>query len=161
MTGDAISLRAAEAADHDFLFTVYASSRAAEMALAPWSAEQKDAFLRMQFAAQNRHYAAEYPQATHDIICHGQVPVGRIYLARREEDFHILDITILPQFQKTGIGSCVLRRLLEEAGRSAKPVSIYVESFNPSLKLFRKLGFEAVSENGIHLLLLRKTTLNP
>jgi len=161
MSGENISLRPAEAADHDFLFAVYASSRAAEMALAPWSAEQKDAFLRMQFAAQSQHYAAEYPQATHHIICDGQVPVGRIYLARREENFHILDITILPQFQRTGIGSCVLTRLLEEAGRSAKPVTIYVESFNPSLKLFRKLGFEAVSESGVHLLLLWKATPNP
>jgi len=158
MNGEAITLRAAEAADQEFLFSVYASSRGAEMALTPWSAEQKDAFLRMQFAAQSRHYAAEYPQATHHIICRGEVRVGRIYLVRRKEDFHILDITVLPQFQRTGIDSCVLSRLLDEAGRSAKPVSIYVESFNPSLGLFRKLGFELVSQNGFHQLLRWKMT---
>lgn len=158
MSDATISLRPVEASDHDFLFTVYASSRAAEMALAPWSAEQKDAFLRMQFAAQNQHYAAEHPQATHYIICDGQVPAGRIYLARREEGLHILDITLLPHFQRTGIGSRVLGQLLEEAGGGAKPVTIHVESFNPSLALFRKLGFEFVSQNGFHQLLRWQAT---
>jgi ribosomal protein S18 acetylase RimI-like enzyme len=102
---------------------------------------------------QKRHYAAEYPEATHDLISHGEAAVGRLYLSRKTERLHILDITVLPQHRGVGIGSFVLQQLIAEAGPSGKAVTIYVESFNPSLKLFRKLGFEPVAETGFHLLL--------
>lgn len=142
-----ITLHPVTEADQDFLLSAYASTRAGEMAMVPWSREQKDAFIRMQFAAQTQHYAAEHPGASHEIICRDSVPVGRLYLDRRADEFHILDVTILPQFRNAGIGTLLLGRILDEAGGSRKPVSIYVESFNPSLGLFRKLGFRTVSED--------------
>lgn len=150
-----VSLRPVQPADEDFLLSVYASTRAQEMELVPWSAEQKDAFVRMQFAAQQRHYASEYPAASHDIICFRDVPVGRLYLSRSADGIHILDITVLAEHRKAGIGSCVLRRLLKEAeaGADAKPVTIYVENFNPSLNLFRQLKFQPLAERGFQILL--------
>jgi len=143
----------AQPADEEFLLSVYASTRAQEMAQVPWSAEQKDAFVRMQFTAQLRHYAAEFPAASHEVISWKQVPVGRIYFSRNADEIHILDITVLPQHRKAGIASLVVRRLLEEASTAAKPVSIYVESFNPSMSFFRQLGFQPVAERGFHVLL--------
>lgn len=148
-----ISLRPATGADDDFLLSVYASTRADELALVPWTVEQKDAFVRMQFEAQARHYAAEHPQANHDILCADGSPVGRIYLDRSGEEFHILDITVLPQHRNVGTGSFILRQVMDEARRTGKPVTIYVESYNPSLRLFTRLGFQKVEEKGFHLLL--------
>lgn len=148
-----VSLRPVQPADEDFLLSLYASTRAQEMAQVPWSAQQKEAFVRMQFAAQQQHYAAEYPSASHDVICFRQTPVGRVYLSRNTGEIHILDITLLPQHRQAGIGSLVLRRLLEEARAAAKPVTVYVENFNPSLNLFRQLGFEPAAERGFHVLL--------
>lgn len=139
--------------DQDFLLSAYASTRAAEMAMVPWTPEQKDAFIKMQFAAQTQHYAAEYPHATHEIICRDAVPVGRLYVERRDHELHVLDVTILPQFRNGGIGTFLLRHILGEAGGSGKAVTIYVESFNPSLSVFRKLGFQTVAEDGFQLLL--------
>lgn len=151
--GDQIQLRPVGAADEEFLLAVYASARAEEMARVPWTPEQKDVFLRMQFAAQTRHYAAEHPQATHEIILVSETPVGRLYMERGAEKFHILDVTILPQFRNSGAGTALLRRILDEAGQSRKPVTIYVESFNPSLRLFGQLGFQRVAEDGFQWLL--------
>jgi ribosomal protein S18 acetylase RimI-like enzyme len=148
-----ITLRPVEAADEEFLVAIYRSTRQAELAQVPWSSEQKDAFVRSQFAAQNQHYAQEYPAAGHDVICLGDVAVGRVYLARNVDALHVLDITILPEHRNRGIGSTVLRRIMEEGRASRKPVTIYVESFNPSLQLFRRLGFDQVSESGFHCLL--------
>ena len=156
MTGeDNITLRLVGNEDDAFLLSLYASTRAQEMAMVPWTAEQKEVFVRTQFEAQMRHYAAEHPRADHEIICREKIAVGRLYAARNAGALHILDITILPEYRSQGIGSAVLRRLFAEAvaGQPAKPVTIYVESFNPSLALFRKLGFEAVSESGFHQLL--------
>ena len=148
-----ITLRPVTPGDDDFIFNCYASTRAQEMAQVPWSPEQKEAFVRMQYTAQKQHYAAEAPQASHDIICVDATPVGRIFLDRREDALHILDITVLPQHRKHGTGSLLLRRLLDEAGKLGKPVTIYVESFNPSLRFFERLGFRKDHEKGFHLLM--------
>jgi ribosomal protein S18 acetylase RimI-like enzyme len=148
-----VRLRPVTEADDAFLGSVYASTRAEEMARAPWTPEQKDAFVRMQYAAQKRHYAAMYPQASHDIIYIDKTAVGRIYLNRNAEQLHILDVTVLPEHRGQGAGSVLMRRLLEEAGASGKAVTIYVETFSPALRFFERLGFQRDHEEGYQYLM--------
>lgn len=147
-----LTLRPVQPADEQFLLRVYACTRDAEMAMVPWSLEQKAAFVRMQFEAQNRHYRIQYPQAEYAIIVDGGRDVGRWWVARKPDGIHILDITLLPEFRGAGLGKRLLRRLQEEAVRAALPLSIYVESFNPSLRLFERLGFRKAKEEGVHWL---------
>ncbi len=147
-----IRLRTAMPADENFILSVYASTRADELQQVPWTAEQKEAFVKMQFASQKQHYAASHPQASHDLICVDETEVGRIYLDR-VENLHILDVTILPQYRNQGIGGVLLRRLLDEAGQSGKIVTIYVETFNPSVRFFERLGFQKDQEIGFQFLL--------
>lgn len=148
-----VSLRSVTEADGDVLLELYASVRAQELAMVPWTPEQKKAFIEMQFKAQQSHYKAEYPRAEHSMICVDGAPVGRVYLDRSVEKFQILDITVLPQQRNAGVGSHVLRQIMEEATGSGKPVSIYVETFNPSLRLFERLGFARAQEMGVHFLM--------
>ena len=100
-----VTLRPVQQEDEALLLELYASTRAEELSRVPWSAEQKDAFVRMQFLAQKQHYAAEYPQASHDVVCLNGASVGRLYLDRGAEKFHILDVTILPRFRGSGVGT--------------------------------------------------------
>ncbi|HZS29128.1 MAG TPA: GNAT family N-acetyltransferase [Candidatus Angelobacter sp.] len=153
-----VRLRPVGAADDTFILSVYASTRADELQQVPWTAEQKEAFVKMQFASQKQHYEASYPQASHDLICMDETDVGRIYLDRGAENFHILDVTVLPQYRNQGIGGVLLRRLLDEAGQSGKTVTIYVETFNPSVRFFERLGFQKDQEIGFQLLLKREPT---
>ena len=148
-----VTLRPVRPEDADFLLEVYASTRSAEMALVPWDAAQKEAFVRMQCTAQQQHYASRYPQANHDIILVDGRPVGRLYVARNEDKVHILDITILPQYRNAGIGTSILRSLMDEAAQAGKPLSIYVETFNPSLRLFERLGFTRIEQTDFNFLL--------
>jgi ribosomal protein S18 acetylase RimI-like enzyme len=69
---------------------------------------------------------------------------------------HILDVTVLPQHRNRGIGLLMMRRLLREANKAEKPVTIYVENFNPSLRFFERLGFQKDHEKGFHLLMKRQ-----
>lgn len=149
------TLRPAGEPDRPFLVQLFASTREAELTLVPWTEAQKQAFLEMQFAAQTQSYAATHPDATHEIICFDGQDAGRLYLHRGADGFHILDITIAPDRRSSGIGSQVLGNLLKEADQSAKPVTIYVESFNPSLRWFERLGFQPASVNGFQVLLRR------
>ena len=130
-----------------------ASTRAEELARVPWTPEQKEAFLAHQFSAQQQHYGSLYPGASHDIICLDQAPVGRMYLARTQEAFHLADITVLPQYRNQGIGAFLLRRTMQQAALKGMPVTIYVETFNPSLRLFERLEFRNAEEKGIHYLM--------
>jgi GNAT superfamily N-acetyltransferase len=153
ISSERITLRPVVDQDDNFLLSVYAGTRSTELAQVPWSPEQKEAFVRMQFSAQKQHYAAEYPQADHDLICVDGVPIGRLCLSRSAEVFHILDITVLADHRNSGIGSFLLGRVIEEARSTGRPVTIYVETFNPSLRLFERLGFRKDKEHGFQLLL--------
>jgi ribosomal protein S18 acetylase RimI-like enzyme len=148
-----VTLRPVTDADEDFLLAAFASTRAEEMARVPWSQEQKAGFVRMQYNAQSRHYSAEFPAGRHEIICADGRPVGRLYTDRNAERLHVLDITILPEFRNAKVGETVLRRLMREAETTATPVTIWVESFNPSQRFFARLGFEQTKEQGFNQLL--------
>jgi ribosomal protein S18 acetylase RimI-like enzyme len=148
-----ITLRDSLPEDRNLLFKTYASTRAQEMALVPWSDEQKHAFLQMQFEAQDADYRKRYPQADFKIIMRDDQAVGRLYVRRDEDRIHILDITVLPDYRNAGIGSALISDLLAEAAQTSKSVGIYVEDFNPSLRLFERLGFSVSRQDGFNLLL--------
>jgi ribosomal protein S18 acetylase RimI-like enzyme len=155
MLAGKITLRAVQESDNEFLLKVYGSTREQELAQVPWAAEQKQQFVRMQYQAQKSHYAAQHPHASHEIICLDGTDAGRLYLDRAGEKFHILDMTLLPECRNRGAGSFLLGQIMAEAEQAGKPVSIYVETFNPSLKLFQRLGFTPIQQEGFHLLLER------
>jgi hypothetical protein len=61
------------------------------LAVVPWDAATKEAFLRMQFAAQDSYYHANFPSASYDLIVSGaakpvQMHVERFNPARRLYD---------------------------------------------------------------------------
>ena len=63
--------------DLEFLYRVYASTRADEMAVVPWSDAEKESFLRMQFQAQHSYYHDQFKQAAFDEQTR---PIGRLQL---------------------------------------------------------------------------------
>lgn len=148
-----ITLRPVTPDDNDFLMGVYGTTRAEELALVSWTDEQRQVFIQHQFTAQQEHYAQNYPSANHDIIVSNGQQVGRLYVARLERELRIIDITLLPAERNAGIGSYLIRQLLDEAGRSKRSVRIWVEDFNPSLQLFERFGFSRSEQQGVHVLM--------
>lgn len=148
-----LTLRPVEQSDHAFLLRVYGSTREQELALVPWTEEQKQLFVTMQFEAQKAHYEAEHPSAAHMLICLNGAAAGRLYLDRNGAAFHILDLTLLPEYRNSGAGTFLLGQIMAEARAAGKPVSIYVETFNRSLSLFQRLCFTPVRQEGFHLLM--------
>jgi RimJ/RimL family protein N-acetyltransferase len=152
-TTEPVRLRPVNADDEAFLFQVYAGARLDELALAAWDESQRDAFLKLQFAAQQQHYQSHFPEADHQIILLGDRPIGRLYVARTADEVRILDIALLPEHRNAGVGSSIIKEILAEAAKAEKPVRIYVESFNRSLRLFERLGFSSVQDIGTHILM--------
>jgi len=145
-----ISLLPISAGDEEFLFSVYASTRTQEMDLVDWTSEQKEAFLRMQFRAQDQHYRWNYLGAEYSIILKDERPIGRLYVHRRSDEIRLMDIALLLPYRQQGIGSFLINQILDEATIASLPVTIHVERFNPALNLYRRLGFGLVEERGVH-----------
>ena len=150
---DACTLRAAGAADAEFLLRVYASTRQGELAATGWSAAQLDAFLRQQFAAQDGYYRRHFPQAQFAIVQSEGADAGRLVVDRDDDEIRLLDIALLPQYRRRGLGGAMLRALLAEATASRRRVSLHVECNNPALALYAKMGFVAVQDAGIYRLM--------
>lgn len=148
-----ITLRPVTPADDGTVFEAYASTRAAEMSMVPWTDEQRSAFLRMQLTAQLTHYQAYHPQAEHQVILADGRPAGRLYLDRQPDALHILDLTILPRFRNLGIGTRILHDLQAEAAPQDKSVRVHVETHGPERRLYERLGFTVTADKGLHLLL--------
>ena len=136
-----IELRPVVEGDTDFVFSVYASTRAEEMDLVDWTDEQKNAFLHMQFDAQTKHYSHYYPKAEYKIIERAGVPLGRLIVENRGDHFLIMDVALLPEYRRSGIGTFLIQELKQEAMRLGLPLVLRVEFFNPAVHLYTRLGF--------------------
>ncbi|MDX8392526.1 MAG: GNAT family N-acetyltransferase [Mariprofundaceae bacterium] len=152
-----VSLRPVADTDLPFLFEIYASTRS-DIAMLDWPDEEKKQLLQLQFYAQNSYYINQFKTASFDLICKDKLAIGRFYVHRREQEIRVIDIALLPQYQGQGIGSGLLRALIDEADELDLPVSIHVQQNNPALHLYRRLGFEYVRLEGIHELMTRPPT---
>ena len=151
-----VNLRKVSLADEPFLFKLYASTREDEFSAVPWSDEQLEAFLRMQFDAQQRAYAAQHPQAEYHIILLDDVAAGAIRVNHAEDKIHLVDIALLPEYRDAGIGSSLLKELLADSERSLKTVSLYVLKTSRAIKLYERLGFSVAGDDGMYLLMERR-----
>jgi predicted TIM-barrel fold metal-dependent hydrolase len=135
-----------------FLVRLYASTRAAELALVPWTDTQKEFFARLQATAQRQHYQAEYPAAEELLILVDAEPAGRLYVDRRATEIRLLDFSLLPEYHTSAAGRQVLCELMAEGAAAGKPVNIHLQPDDPLQSLFEQLGFTPAGHNGVHVL---------
>jgi ribosomal protein S18 acetylase RimI-like enzyme len=150
-----LAFRSISDADRDFLSRVYASTREQEKELFGWEDKEWQDFLRQQFSIQHKYYQQQFSDAAYNIILLDNNPVGRLYVDRRKDEVHIIDIALLPEFRNRGIGSKILKDLMAEAEEKNLPVRIYVEHFNLALRLYERLGFTQIDDTGVYFLMER------
>jgi ribosomal protein S18 acetylase RimI-like enzyme len=146
-----VTLRPVRDGDEPFLLGVYAGTREQELAAVAWSAEQKHAFVAMQFAAQSAHYARHYAGMARDVVLVDGEPVGRLLVARWTREIRIVDIALLARSRGRGAGGMLLGALIDEAAVAGKRLSIHVERDNRARGLYERLGFRPIGETGVHL----------
>ena len=151
LTARGFALRPENDGDIPFLMRLYASTRAEELQAVPWSDAEKQAFLASQFEAQRRHYRHYIPTCAFDVIVRHGEPVGRLYLEQRQTQLHIVDIALMPHARGQGVGTAILTALQARARTHAKGLGIFVEKFNPALRLYRRLGFTEIDDREVYL----------
>jgi ribosomal protein S18 acetylase RimI-like enzyme len=146
-----LSLRPATSADDAFSFQVYASTRADEMSVVPWTEEEKHSFLEMQFNAQRASYLQTRPQAEWLVVMQEDLRIGRMIVDRSAAEICLMDIALLPEHRNAGVGSKFIKELMAEAEETGKRVTLHVESYNPAFRLYSRFGFKEIREEGFYL----------
>jgi GNAT superfamily N-acetyltransferase len=138
-------------ADHDFLLSLYASTRIDEFSILGWPEAQVDALMRMQFEAQTRHYDTFYPGATHTLVVVDDTFAGRLIVERSDGQIRIVDIALLPEFRHRGVGGRLVRAVIEEADADGLPIRCHAVAGEDAQRFWEHLGLVARGMDGMHV----------
>jgi GNAT superfamily N-acetyltransferase len=144
-----ISYRVKSEDDAPFIERLYASTRA-ELAITGWPEELKRQFIAQQQFAQDRHFELCHPQAEWLLIEQRGELIGRLYVEDRGGELWLIDIALMPESRGRGVGTAVLKDLLEQGREAGKPVSLNVFKTNPARHLYERLGFILAGDAGAH-----------
>lgn len=145
-----LSVRPERGEDRAFLEHLYASTREQETRMLDWPEASRLAFLRQQYQAQHAHYREHYSDANFWIVEVEKKPVGRLYLQLRDDEIRLMDIALLPERKGQGVGTALVRRVLEIASARGVAVRLHVEPENRAVNLYRRLGFVKLEDRGVY-----------
>jgi len=144
-----VTTRAVVPGDAQFLLNLFAASR-----MGPWSFLDDAAgadVLRLQFSAQQAGYLTQFPNASHRMVLIHDEPVGQVRWAERAADVLIIEISVLAQYQRQGVGSAIYRGILADAHARGRSVTASVVISNvPSFAFHQRLGFIVEHETATH-----------
>jgi ribosomal protein S18 acetylase RimI-like enzyme len=128
----AITRRRAREADVDFLYRLRESSYRAlvEQLFGPWVEEQQRQFL-----------ANDMAEASYEIVELDAVPIGAIAVCPHADHDLLEDIMIVPAHQSRGIGTAVMRELMDAARARSISLRLSVLDGNRVRSLYDRLGF--------------------
>jgi GNAT superfamily N-acetyltransferase len=142
-------LRPCVASDDAFLYDVFATTWASEVAALP-NQNLARHVLRIQHIAQERRIAGRYPGHQRFIVLQDGEPAGRLYVHGDAESMHVIDLTLMPRFRDRGIGSRILRDLFEVAAVDRHAVTARVDRRNrAATELYSRLGFKLVAVDDV------------
>lgn len=150
-SGGRVSLRPVTQEDEIFLINLYGSTREDELAQVEWAEGQKESFIRWQFEMQRREYEARFPDADYNLILVDDEPAGRIWTGSDDEQIRLLDISLIPRFQRRGVGTLLLKDLIDRAGQAKKILRHMVFILNNNaLQFYERLGFVVIEDHGAY-----------
>jgi ribosomal protein S18 acetylase RimI-like enzyme len=149
----AFALRQAVPGDAAFEQYLYASTRDD---LRPLGPEVFDGLVGMQFRAQTMSIKLDHPRADKKIVVVDDEPVGRLIVDPEGDEIEIVDVALLPYYRNCGIGSSVLRGVLNHADRLGRAVKLYVEKQSKAVRLYERLGFAVTGDVGMYVAMTRR-----
>lgn len=144
-----IQLKCKENIDSEFCSLLFGIIKAAELNAEEWPEHTKKILITLQYNAFENTIRNEYPDADDFVIIVDSENAGRLQLDINENRIKVINISLLPAFQKIGVGSKIMKDILTEADNKKKPVYLEVDKVNPAFHLYKKLGFEVYNEEEI------------
>lgn len=147
-----LTLRAERTGDRSFLYGLFCDLRLPEWETMQLDPALREQLMQHQFRAQTTSYRAQFPKARFDIIELDGTAIGRIVVDRPGDMVHIVDQAIVPTMRNRGIGTAMMRALMDEAAQAGLSVRLKVASSNdPSMRLYLRLGFVPVETAPLYI----------
>ena len=138
MTKSEWSLRPATPDDRDFLFELNRLSMGSYID-ATWGWDE---------AEQVEYFNAHFDASTRSIIVIEGQAAGELAVDERPNEIYVARIALLPEFQGKGIGTSVVRSILDGAAATERCVTLDVLQANPrAVALYEPLGFARTGED--------------
>ena len=144
------SLRPEQPGGEGFLFEVFASTRAEELALTNWNETMRRAFLNQQFSAMRHGYRSMFPSGEFWIVELAGKMAGRMVISRSPAEIRVVDLALLTEHRSRGVGSFLMRQVCAQATDAGKPVRLSVLKYNRAFNWYERLGFNKISESGCY-----------
>ncbi|WP_145949508.1 GNAT family N-acetyltransferase [Paenibacillus sp. Y412MC10] len=145
-----LSTRPITSDDDAFQYELYISTRLEEITLWGWDEATAASFLHLQWLAQTKSYASQYPELNRQLVLVENRKAGRILISREDQAFHLIDIALLPAYQRQGHGASLILGLQREASQAGLPIQLSVAAGNQAKRLYERLGFRTSGTNGIY-----------
>lgn len=100
---------------------------------------------------QQRLHQRRFRPSETQIIMHGDLDIGLLAIDRYPDHVHLRQIFILPGAQSCGIGSHLVKQILEDAEQEHVPVTLRVLKVSHRARdFYARLGFRTVGETTTH-----------
>lgn len=135
------ALRAARRDDEEFLFALHRGAMR----------DYVDAVWGWDEVWQRHHFAQTYVPGRQAVIMRAGTEaraIGRISLTRHWRKFFLRDIELLAVERNHGIGTAIIGALLALAQGEGRAVELLVLKHNPAQRLYARLGFRIVGDDG-------------
>ena len=136
-----IKLRNATKKDCSFLYTLHKAAMG-EYVAKTWGWDG---------VFQQTHFMEHFDPETHQIVVVATTDIGCVSVTEKGGHVFLNKIEILPAYQNRGIGTFLIRKIVEQAENENKPVFLQVIKINERAKaLYERLGFFVYGETATH-----------
>jgi GNAT superfamily N-acetyltransferase len=103
--------------------------------------------LRLDRTAQETSFRQQWNSTQVRIIVLDGSDVGWVQTIRKNEELFVAQMFVDGRFQRKGIGTKVMKRLISEATAFNLAVRLNVVRINPARRLYERLGFRVTHED--------------
>ncbi len=135
-----IELRQIETSDFDFLWQLH-NAALKDYVAQTWGWDEN---------RQRENFIKTFNPSEGKIIVVEGKDAGYLWVIEKELEVLLASIRLLPELQNHGIGSKIIRDLLEN---SEKPIRLQVLKVNPARRLYERMGFKICGETATHFIL--------
>jgi ribosomal protein S18 acetylase RimI-like enzyme len=149
VSGKAFQLRAARSDDFRFAWSLYEElmKPLTEELLGRWNELGQKQVVQMALAQQGTF-----------IIVEDKLDVGWVQVIDSPDALYLGQIYVAPPSQNCGIGTAILRELIDKARKGSKTITLDVMKNNRSRLLYERLGFQVIGQSDCKLKMQWKET---
>jgi GNAT superfamily N-acetyltransferase len=93
------------------------------------------------------HHNQDWQDKTPQVILYSNNPIGTIYVKEENDYIEIEQFILSSEYQNQGIGSRILKGIINRADRTSRVIKLMYLRINPVASLYRRMGFKIVGND--------------